>query len=178
MRSGGSWIYNTRPVNNNVTIITIGTLTVGAPVSTTVAHWNADVGRVEVISSRTLGAIVVCQYGASDVSWVDAVAYHAGTVTGDLVAVVAEVTDSHVSVVGLAILIDEAANSVFVKNVSVGTSDAKSIGPGLTAEVIIDQLQEVWILIFRTECRLGCRCVDQTKVDYLSTTQRENDAGE
>jgi hypothetical protein len=92
----------------------------------------------------------------------------AGAVGVDIEASVAMFTNSNISVEGLTIAVDFAADSVVVEDVTEGALDAESLLPGLATKVVVNFFQEISVLVFWTKGSLGLRGEDLAKVDNLT----------
>lgn len=162
-----------RAVDDSKAVVAAGALSVGAPLSAVVADWHADVVRIEEVADRALGAGLTLPFRAAAVFGVGRSGLAASVGTYGISSV-AELADSDIRVELLAVLIDEAADSLLVEEVSGRALGTASVGPVLAAEVVVDQFEEAGVVVFRTERGQRLGRVDLREVDSLGEADCED----
>lgn len=138
-----------------------------------VADGRADVAGVEEVADRALAAGLALPFSATAVFGVGRSGLAAAVGTYGISSV-AELADSDVRIELLALRIDEAADSLLVEEVSGRALRAASVGPVPAAEVIVDQLDEAGVVVFRAERGQRLGRVDLREVDSLGDADCED----
>jgi hypothetical protein len=157
---------------HTVPVVAGSTLSVGIPVSAVVTDGSTDLICIEVEPDWALDTGVLLPLGASVIGGGGS-SNHAATIGWDGISSIAVLADAHVRVELLAVLVHHAAHSVLVENVAWGTLGAVSVGPGLTSEIVVDELDEVGVVVLGTQRREGLGSVDLGEVDGLGEGEQE-----